>query len=92
MNELALELIIPREGTEAKWMLRKECIMSSFFGMPPALDNLIYDKFVQDQEDLDESVTSLEELQEEKEQPQQQNNKAVQGKKPINSQRGHKQS
>jgi len=66
--------------------------MSSFFGMPPALDNLIYDKFVQDQEDLDESVTSLEELQEEKEQPQQQNNKAVQGKKPINSQRGHKQS
>ena len=65
--------------------------MSSFFGMPPALDNLIYDKFVQDQEDLDESVTSLEELQEEKEQPQQQN-KAVQGKKPINSQRGHKQS
>ena len=52
MNELALELIIPREGTEAKWMLRKECIMSSFFGMPPALDNLIYDKFVQDQEDF----------------------------------------
>ena len=65
--------------------------MSSFFGMLLALDNLIYDKFVgikrfRRVRNFAGRITGK------KEQPQQQNNKAVQGKKPINSQRGHKQS